>query len=83
MLYGPGNCDLPAHVYDVDRIELIGQVLTVDVDAGEVECRYKPLRLNHDGTEVDTFKVRFQTIYPICAGSHKPTLFHCYGRIDA
>lgn len=81
MKYGPGNCDLPAHVYDVDRVQLLKKVVSVDVDTGVVECYHEPLQFNHDGSEVLSFEVRFETIYPICAGGRRPTLFHCYGRL--
>lgn len=81
MKYGPGNVDLPAHTYDVDRVEQLKRVLWVDVESGVVECCHDPLRLNHDGTEADTYQLRFRSIHAIFGGRRKPTLFHCYGRL--
>lgn len=79
MKYGPGNCDLPAHVYDVDRVEEIKRVVLIDIEAGVVTCVHHPLQLTEDGEDVRSFEMRFATIYPI--GGARPTLFHCYGRL--
>lgn len=81
MIYGPRNVQLPAHVYDVDRVEQIKKVVSVNTDAGVVECYHDPVQLNHEGTEAITFFLRFRSIYPIFGGSRMPTLFHCYGRL--
>ena len=80
MLYTNHNAR-GATVTDVDRKEKLLQVMMVDTERGEVECAFKPIRVNHLG-EVDTFKVRFRTISPIFGGSPYPCLFHCYGRLS-
>lgn len=67
-------------VFDVNTKEQLQQVMLVDTEAGEVECAFKPIRVNHLG-EVDTFKVKFRTISPIFGGGIQPCLFHCYGRL--
>lgn len=67
-----------ARVYDVDTKQQITHVLWVDADAGEVACAHDPVRLV--GDEIDTYKVRFRSIYPIWGGSPTAVLFHCYGR---
>lgn len=76
-VFDPSNAS-GASVYDVDRREKLGHVMSVDIDAGEVRCAHQPLRLV--GDEVQVFTVRFRSIYPIWAGSPRPVLFHCYGR---
>ncbi|MBB1599491.1 hypothetical protein [Variovorax sp. UMC13] len=82
MKYGNGNVERSTLVYDVDRVERLNKVLSIDVDAGIVECCHEPLQLNHDGTEVASFQLRFRSIHAIFGGCRKPTLFHCYGRLE-
>lgn len=82
MIYGPRNVHLPAHAYDVDRLEMLLQVISIDTATGEVECWHSPMRLTAAGDEVETFTLRFTTIYPIMGGYRAPTLFHCYGRLS-
>ena len=67
-------------VYDVDRMERLEWVLSLDSGSGEVVCAHKPLQCL-DG-KVLTYKLKFRSVYPIYAGEHWPILFHCYGRID-
>ena len=67
-----------AQVYDVDTLEQLTEVISVDIDEGVVERAYKPIRLV--GDTLDTYKVRFRSIYPIWGGSPTAVLFHCYGR---
>lgn len=75
------NChnSLGANVYDVDRVERLALVISVDTGTGEVVCAYFPVRT--DGNRVATFTLKFRSIYPISGGSPWPCLFHCYGRI--
>jgi len=76
-LFTASNC-LGASVYDVDTRQKLAQVMSVDIDAGEVVCAHDPIRLV--GDEVDTFKVKYRSVYPIYGGKPWPQLFHCYGR---
>lgn len=79
MIYDRSNA-LFATVYDVDTCEKIGQVISIDTQAGEVLCAYFPIRVVDD--RVDTYTIRYRTIYPIFGGSPWPGLFHCYGRLN-
>lgn len=82
MIYGPRNVHLPAHVYDVDRLEMLSNVCSINTTTGEVECHHSPVRLTAKGDEFEMFTIRFTTIYPIKGGYRAPTLFHCYGRLS-
>lgn len=67
-----------AAVADVEARLFFQSVMSVDVDAGEIELVHQPLRMV--GNEIVTYKVRYRSIYPIYAGQMRPVLFHCYGR---
>lgn len=69
-------------VYDVDSVEKLKAVMSIDTDTGEVVCAHQPYRVNHL-KEVDTFTLRFRSIHPIFAGGLYPCLYHCYGRLPA
>lgn len=79
MIYNASNAH-GASVFDVDTVSKLASVMQIDTERGEVECFHQPLRINYRG-EVDTFKIRFRSIYAISGGSKKPCLFHCYGRV--
>jgi hypothetical protein len=78
MIYNHRNAP-GATVVDMADLSKMTMVRLVDTEAGEVECAYQPVRVNHRG-EVDTFKVKFSAIHPISGGARFPCLFHCYGR---
>ena len=78
MKYGPRECLFGALVFDVDRIERLDQVISVDTDAGEVICCHKPIRIV-DGV-VAQYPIKFRSIYAIRGLDQLPGLFHCYGR---
>lgn len=72
-----------ATVYDVDTKEKINDVISVDTELKQVECFYNPIRVHPDiDNEVETFVIKFASIYPIYGGGDRPCLFHCYGRIE-
>lgn len=64
-------------VFDVDTKQKIGYVRSIDTENGEIVCMHQPIRIK-DG-EVETFSIRYESIYPIYGGSSCPCLFHCYG----
>lgn len=78
MIYNAKNAH-GAAVFDVDAVDRIERVMSIDVAAGEVECARHPIRVNHL-CEIETLKIRFRSIYPIFAGGVYHCLFHCYGR---
>lgn len=82
MRYTHHNVDRTygAHVYDVDRMEELREVVSVDTEAGELEVSVMPLTIGPDGNTL-TNRLRFRSIYPIFGGGQYPTLFHCYGRL--
>lgn len=80
-LYTHHNVSPPCAVYDVDTKQLIDCVVSITTVAGVVVCHHKPLRLNAHG-EIDTFTLRYRSIYPIFAGYPYPCLFHCYGALQ-
>lgn len=80
MIYGPTNVMRATRVYDVDRKEMLDQVMSLDNGTGEVVCAYKPFQYLNG--EVLTYKLKFRSVYAIYAGQPLPCLFHCYGRIE-
>jgi hypothetical protein len=81
MIYGWGNTDRHTSVYDVDTMEQLRNVSTINTKTGEVVVLAWPLTLNEEGEPV-TQSMRYTTIYPIFGGGLQPCLFHCYGRIE-
>lgn len=79
MIYTHHNARC-ATVHDVMQREQLNHVVSVDTETAEVEVAHQPVRPNHRG-EIDTYTVKFSSIYPIFAGSASPLLFHCYGRL--
>ena len=73
-----GSNALGATVYEVEALRKLDQVMSVDIDSGEVMRYEVPLRLI--GDEVATYTERYRSIYPIYGGKPTPQLFHCYGR---
>ena len=78
MIYNHYN-SLGASVHDVDTLERLHGVISVDDIEGIVTRQVWPVRLDHTG-EVDRYETRYQSIYPIFGSSHVPVMFHCYGR---
>ena len=79
MIYNHVNAT-GARVYDVEALEELKAVLSIDTDTGDVVCASQPVRLNAAGNAVEAFAVKFDTIYPIQGMEPRPALFHCYGR---
>lgn len=79
MIYDPSNVELPCDVYDWSTKEKLLFVLTVDTAAREVKCAHQPARLNDVG-EIDTFTLRYTSIYPTFDKTQLPVAFQCYGR---
>lgn len=81
MIYTANNCQPGTTVFDVEGRETLRHVLSVDTRAGVVTCAHQPIRAKPgDAEEIDTFDVRFRSIYPIRGCDLWPWLFHCYGR---
>lgn len=80
MLYDHTNAH-GATVHDIEAAEQIRKVNSVDTDVGIVTAFHWPLRRTTEGDELETYEVRFATIYPIYGGGKRPCLFHCYGRM--
>jgi hypothetical protein len=78
MIYNHHN-SLGASVHDVDTLERLHGVISVDDREGIVTRHVWPVRLDHTG-EVTKYETRYQSIYPIFGDSHVPVMFHCYGR---
>lgn len=78
MIYNHENVLTSTSVFDVDAVSKIDQVISIDTEAGELVCAHQPLRVR--AGEVDTFTIKFKSIYAISGGSPWPCLFHCYGR---
>ena len=68
---------LGASVYDVDKVQKLDCVISVDIDKGEVVRAHQPVRLA--GDEIATYTERYSSIHPIYGGARRPVLFHCYG----
>lgn len=68
-----------APVYCMDSGEKLEYVMSIDADKGEVVIAHQPLRAR--GDELDTYKLRFRSIYPIYGGGFRACLFHCYGQV--
>ena len=69
-----------AEVWDVDRVELLSEIVEIDTNRNTLAYAYKPLRL--DGGDVATYEVAYRKIHAIYGGNPWPVLFHCYGRIE-
>lgn len=68
-----------ATVYDVDTRQKLEQVMSLDIDSGQVVLARWPLRVV--GEEIETYTVQYRSVHPIYGGRPQPQLFHCYGRI--
>lgn len=67
----------------MDTGEKLRHVTSIDVDAGIVWRAHQPPRLSlMDPERFDVYPTLFRSVYPIYAGSFKPHLVHCYGRIQ-
>lgn len=77
MIYDASNAT-GAEVWDVEALEKIDQVLSVDTHYNEVVQAEQPLRVVD--REFATRAIRFDSIRPIYGGGKMPVLFHCYGR---
>lgn len=78
-----GRNALGATVHDVDTKEKINHVMAIDIEKNHVECSYYPIRMHPDiDDEIETFIIKFSSIYPIYGGGDRPCMFHCYGRIE-
>lgn len=64
-------------VFDVDRMEQLEMVMSIDTETGNVECYRKPFNVFNP-----TYTIKFRSIYPIFGGRWRPGLFHCYGRLN-
>ena len=78
MIYNHHNSQ-GASVHDLDTLERLHAVASVNTKSGVVTRFCQPTRLDHNG-HVAKYKTRYQSIYPIFGGSHMPVMFHCYGR---
>lgn len=67
----------------MDTGEHLHYVTSIDVEAGIVWRAHQPPResLREPGS-IDVYPTLFRSVYPIYAGSFKPHLVHCYGRIQ-
>lgn len=68
----------------MDTGERLRYVTSIDVAAGIVWRACQPVRpslLKPD--QIDTYPTRFGAVHPIYAGSLRPYLVHCYGRLPA
>ena len=81
MIYDYSNVDRDTKVYDVDRVEIIDKVMTINTDRGELVSYVMPLQVL--GGEAAVFTIKFRAIYAIHGMSRRPCLFHCYGRLAA
>lgn len=79
MIYTSNNAG-GATVFDMDGLQQLRQVVSVDTDTGDVCMAHEPLRIK--GGEIDCFTVRFASIHPIQGLEPRPVMFHCYGRTD-
>ncbi len=81
MIYTSRNCQPGTSVRDVEGRETLSRVVSVDTVAGVVTCAHDPIRVTPGPIqEIETFTVRFRSIYPIRGCDLWPRLFHCYGR---
>jgi hypothetical protein len=71
-------------IIDMDSGTKLQHVVNVNPDTGEVVCAHWPLRMKlgngFGDPEMDTYTIKFRSIYPIYAGRFQPYLVHCYGR---
>ena len=77
MIYDPGNCMPGTAVADVDTMEQIARVMTIDTEANTVTCAHYPYRA--DGEHVAAYTLRYRHIAAIRGQDPLPCLFHCYG----
>ena len=82
MIFDADNCHGSARVHDVDSMQELTQVESIDIETGEIVRFHMPLRVGADG-EASRFRERYRSIYPIFGGFPAPVLFHCYGRMAA
>lgn len=83
MIYDHANVHIPAHAYDVDSRTELQEVYSIDTDSGEVACGHLPVRLKPGTDDLDTYTLRFRSIYPLGADEFgRPCLFHCYGLVQ-
>jgi hypothetical protein len=81
MIYGPGDCQLPAVVWDVLKNEAIPLTLYVDTDSKEVVVASVDEKgaTFVRGDEIASERIKFQAIYPWPL-TGRPHLFNCYCR---
>lgn len=80
MRYDRDNVMPGTLVIDATSKKWLQGAMTVDTDAGEVECAYIPYRVAPDGESVETFKLKFDCIQTsIHAPTGLPNEFKCYG----
>lgn len=79
MIYDSSNSAMKCSVYDVDTMQRINQVLSLDDETGEVVVAVEPLEVTASD-ELATKTLQFRSIYPIRGAGYLPVLFHCYGR---
>lgn len=66
----------------MDSGEELWQVTRIDVAAGVVWRLHEPARMDLGGSDsFSEYPTRFKSIHPIHAGSFRPYLVHCYGRL--
>ena len=78
MLYTRNNVMLRTRVYDVERLQEITHVMSIDAERGVVVVAEQPYRIV--GDDIATQELRFGAIHPIQGLEPLPCLFHCYGR---
>lgn len=81
MLYDRTNTLPKTTVHDLDRREIVRDILSIDTDKGEVVAMLRPLRVAADRETILTQTIRFAAIWPIL-DQGAPCAFHCHGRQD-
>lgn len=78
MRYAANNVMPRTRVFDVERLQEIKPVLSIDTERGVVVVAEQPYRIG--GYDIATQELRFSAIHPIQGLEPLPCLFHCYGR---
>lgn len=79
MRFGPDNVMPRARVYDVESLQEIKPVMSIDTERGVVVVAEQPYRI--EGDDIATQELRFDAIHAIQGLEPLPCLFHCYGRL--
>lgn len=79
MIYTTNNVMPRTRVYDVERLQEIKPVMSIDTERGLVLVAEQPYRIGGDG--IATQELRFGAIHPIQGLEPLPCLFHCYWRM--